>query len=779
METLDAFLLTSHLSFYNGGQTVSFWANSNQGPILLQWEGEKSIFFIDHDTSFTNPIVQRKKLNLKNFSGVKVDGLYFSDERELLRTREQLSSQGIRTYEADIRPTERFLMERFINGSLSITAEKKLSMDTYTTFFGAQIQPSSFRPNLKVLSLDIETGRDEALYSVAFHQTDLLGMEERKLVLVVGDLRDSDDILFFQNERELLQKILDVFHTWDPDCIIGWHVIGFDLAFLQKKYISFGLSFSIGRGGGKLALFEKGAKTFSELSGRVIIDGVQGLRAAFYRFEDFKLETVSQKILGRGKDIASNDNKVDEIERRFREDKLGLAKYNLLDCILVTEIFQKTQLIDLLLRRTQISGLLMDKMGLSVAAFDRFFLPHLHRKGFVAGNIVDIQKVEASSGGHVFEPVIGIHENVITLDFKSLYPTIITTFCIDPYSRMMAERKETKEEDTLRTPLGIRFSRSDHILPKHVEELMNLRAKAKKEGNPSLSMAVKILMNSFYGVMGSTGCRFYHADLPSSITETGQWILKETRRFLQNQGYDVLYGDTDSLFVKLKYGEVDNVFQRGLELAREINENLREILWGKFQVQSKCTIEFEDYYKKIFFPPTRGGDSGAKKKYVGVKQLPSGETQWNFSGMEYVRGDWTKLAKNFQRELFKKIFDGNESEEIIDWIKSFINQLRNGEFDFDIVYKKKISKNLEDYTNNIPPHIRAARMIKRKPGSYRLREISYVYTRSGPVPIQFHPIDIDYQHYIDKQIGPLADGVLFLFHKNFRDVIQGNQLSLF
>ena len=779
METFEAFILTSHLSFDEEGQTLSFWAASNQGPILLLWKGEKSVFFIDHDSPFEGTGVQRKALNLKNFSGNNVHGLYFSDDRELLKTREKLSSQGVRTYEADIRASERFLMERFINGSLSILSGRQQSTKTYKTFLAPQIRPSSFRPNLKILSLDIETGRDDSLYSVAFHQMNLSKTEERKLVLMIGDCEDSNDILFVPNERELLLKIIDIFSTWDPDCIIGWHVVGFDLTFLKDKYLSFGLSCSIGRGGGTLALYKRGTKTFTALPGRVIIDGIQALRAAFYRFEDFKLETVSQTLLGRGKDIVDKDNKVDEIERRFREDKQALAKYNLLDCILVTEIFQKTQLIDLLVTRTQVSGTLMDKMGLSVAAFDHFFLPHLHRKGFVAGNIVDIQKIENSSGGHVFEPVVGIHEDVVTLDFKSLYPTIIATFCIDPYSRMMASREEADKKNILRTPIGISFSRSDHILPKHIEELMNLRAKAAREGNQPLSMAIKILMNSFYGVMGSTGCRFYHADLPVSITETGQWILKESRNFLQNLGYDVLYGDTDSLFIKLQDKDVKNAFQRGPELACEINENLQKILWEKFQVESKCTIEFENYYKKIFFPPIRGGSIGAKKKYVGLKELTSGETQWIFSGMEFVRGDWTKLAKNFQQEIFKKLFDGRESEEIIDWIKIFIDQLWNGEFDFDIVYKKKISKDLEDYISNIPPHIRAAKMIKRKSGSYRLREVSYIYTRNGPVPIQLNPTDIDYQHYIDKQIGPLADGVLFLFRKNFRDVVQGNQLSLF
>ena len=775
---IDAFILTSHLACYDEGQTISFWAISDQGPLLLKYKGEKSIFFIEHDADFSHPLIQRKALNLKTFSDKQVDGLYFKNDRELLSIKDKLTSEGIRTYESDIRTPERFLMERFINGALSILPGGQVEQGLYKTFFNPQIRPSSFRPNIKFLSFDIETGRNEALFSIAFHQTDLKGTEEKKLVCMIGDLDDTEEVLFFPNETELLLKTLEVFRTWDPDCIIGWHVIGFDMTFLQKKYHELGIDFSIGRGGSKLALYTRGGKTFADLPGRVIIDGIVALRNAFYRFEDFKLETVAQEVLGRGKDIAG-DNKVSEIERRFREDKLSLAHYNLLDCMLVTEIFRKMNIIDLLLMRTQISGLLIDKMGLSVAAFDHFFLPHLHRKGFVAGNMTDMHKTEESPGGCVFEPIVGLHENVMALDFKSLYPTIMTTFCIDPYSRMMASKEETQMDNVLHTPAGVSFSRLHHILPKHIEELMNVRRQAQKEGDESLSKAIKILMNSFYGVMGHSNCRFYHVDLPTAIAETGRWILKESRNFLESRGYEVLYGDTDSLFVKLKYGDRKNIFERGPIVAQEINENLKDILWEKFQVDSRCTIEFEDYYKKIFFPPTRGGHTGAKKKYVGLKEASSGKTQWHFSGMEFVRGDWTKLAKNFQQEIFKKLFNGEEAQEIIDWIKSYVSQLRKGDFDSDVIYKKKISKNLNEYTKNIPPHIQAAKMIKRKDTDFRLREVSYVYTKKGPVPVQLHPIDINYEHYIDKQIAPLANGVLFVFKRNFNDVIQGNQLSLF
>src|SRR5690606_17212020 len=159
-----------------------------------------------------------------------------------------------------------------------------------------------------------------------------------------------------------------------------------------------------------------------------------------------------------------------------------------------------------MLERSRISGLLMEKAGFSTAAFDHFMLPRLHRKGHVAPNVLDIEMDGGAGGGHVFDPVAGLHDHVIVLDFKSLYPSIMRTFKIDPYSRMVAEREVENSkniDDILNTPAGINFSREHHVLPEFLTDLTQRRAQAKIEKRPSLAQAIKILMNSFYGVMGS------------------------------------------------------------------------------------------------------------------------------------------------------------------------------------------------------------------------------------------------------------------------------------
>ena len=112
--------------------------------------------------------------------------------------------------------------------------------------------------------------------------------------------------------------------------------------------------------------------------------------------------------------------------------------------------------IELLENQSTLSGLMLDRIGVSTAAFDFFMLPKIHRKGFVASNILDMNRESPNQGGTVLQPQAGLHEHVLVFDFKSLYPTIMRPFKIDPLSRLLAN------EDPIKTPAGITFSSSNH-----------------------------------------------------------------------------------------------------------------------------------------------------------------------------------------------------------------------------------------------------------------------------------------------------------------------------
>jgi len=707
---------------------------------------------------------ERKEVQLKSFDGNDVDALYFFTNYDLKQAAELLHKNGMTTYESDVDPIKRYLMERGINAQLRVTGEA-IEKNNLTVFHNPKVEPCHLNPRFKVLSLDIETGtKPSQLYSIAVHLTSDT-QEFKKVFLASGTNKNLPEFIeTYLNEKDLLSGFVNWFKEIDPDLIIGWHVIGFDLMFLEAKANEYGINFTLGRDDSSIILrSRKAGSNYAYIPGRIVIDGPTTLRTSFYSFEDYRLETVAQELLGKGKLITSED-KVTEIDRLFLEDKAKLCEYNLNDAILVTEIFRKTGLIDLLVKRTQISGLLLDQLGMMSAAFDHFYLPKIHRAELVASNISDVQLTQHAAGGHVIDPVPGIYKDVIVLDFKSLYPSIIQSFKIDPVSRLFSQ------VDTISTPNGYKFSASKHFLPDYTNELMNKRIEASKVGDAHLSQAIKILMNSFYGVMGSSGCRFYHPHLPSAITGTGKWLLLQSKEYLHLHGYEVIYGDTDSLFIKLKESEGVNAQSNGERIASELNDYWKKRLKADYGVTSFLELEFEKYYSRFVLTPLRGSEQGAKKRYAGLLKI-NGEEEIEFVGMEFVRSDWTKLAKEFQVQLYLKIFNG---EEIADWLRSIVHKVNSGTFDDKLVYRKRLRKEIDEYQKSGPPHVRAARMINKTSGT-----VEYVITKRGPVPIELTHGDLDYRHYIEKQLKPIADSVLGLLGESFDSIIKSPQLDFF
>lgn len=764
----DVFILTGEWSDYNGNNILKFVGTSEEhGAVEILITNNKPVFFIEN-TAILNPLQKnylRKETRLKNFSHQPVDAVYFNTQKEFVTTADSLHQSGIKTFESDVDPLRRFLMEKSINSQMKIIGVPE-QRSSIIRFVNPTIKSCEITPNFVIASVDIETGaKTNQLYSIAAHITGKKG--EHKKVFMIGEKpkRSPEFISYYKNDRDLLEDFFNWFKEIDPDIIIGWHVVGFDLLFLDNKCKELGISLDIARANGRVSIRQrKPGGHFISVTGRVVIDGPSMLRASFFNFEDFKLETVAQELLGEGKTITPDENKIEEIDRQFREDKISLAEYNLQDAILVTDIFKKTGLIELSVRRAQISGLLMDQLGMMTAAFDHFYLPKLHKAGFVAPNLKDITTTEHAAGGYVIDPNPGIYENVIVLDFKSLYPSIIQSFKIDPYSLLM------KEIDTIETLNGYKFSSSLHILPDFIDDLMKQRDIAKKKKDKQLSQAIKILMNSFYGVMGSYGCRFYHPDLPRAITGSGHKLLLGSRDYLEKKNLKVIYGDTDSLFVKLNDVSTEDGETQGKKIVKELNTYWKNKLKKEFKVESYLELEYEKFYRKFIITPARGADTGAKKRYAGLS-VKDGKERIEFVGMEFVRSDWTKLAKEFQIELYQKIFNG---EDVDDWIRDIIQKLKSGKLDDKLIYRKRLRKEVEDYTKNVPPHARAAKLLK-EPRDV----IYYAITQRGPIPIELKHNDFDYDHYIEKQLKPIADSVLSLLGKNFDDIAGNDQLSFF
>ena len=715
-----------------------------------------------------------------------MSALYLKSQRKLFDIRDRLTQKDIRVTEADLKPTDRFLMERFITASVSIEGSLNEN-DGFNDIAPSDLRATQYRPQLSAVSIDIETDNHAStLYSIAIYADSV------SIVYMVGPTQDSivktddgGDLELYQrsSEREVISAFVKKISELDPDVIMGWNIVNFDLRCLQDFCDRLKMPLLLGRNSEAISwrkARDSNDRYYALLPGRAVLDGIELMRSATYQFENFSLEYVSRQLLNRGKLVADVDQRGAEITDLFGTNKPALARYNLEDSRLVWDIFQKEALISFAMERSLLTGLELDRYGGSVAAFDFLYLPRLHRKGFVAPFVDQSTVSNVSPGGYVMGSVPGIHQNVIVLDFKSLYPSIIRTFHVDPLALAVA----ASEENPIEGYDGGKFSREEFILPELISTLWSARDNAKASENAVLSQAIKIIMNSFYGILGTMGCRFLDSRLASSITKRGHEILILSKKFIEDAGYQVIYGDTDSVFVLLGPVEDSQVKVIGEGLTSQINEWWTKKLREKYDIPSFLEMEFETHFSKFLMPTVRGSDAGSKKRYAGlvVDSRNPDKSHLLFKGLESVRSDWSPLARDFQKELYRRIFLDEPYE---DYIKLMVQQLGDGIFENELVLRKRLRRKLKDYTKNIPPHVQAARKaedIRRQrelPSLYQSGGwIEYIMTINGAGPRQYRESAIDYEFYIDRQLTPIADSIL-VFKSSSMDKILNNQIGLF
>ncbi|MGB1261337.1 MAG: DNA polymerase II [Cognaticolwellia sp.] len=794
------FLLTRSARDRGNGIEITLWLKTPQGPVQLIVQNERAVFFIEmHDVEHARQTLNQQKINceeikpvtLKAFNQVGVAAVYFLTLREFYQAREALKQRGIKCYEDDIRPDDRFLMERFITADITFVGEQVAANSLYSHYLRyehVRCKPvdksEQYDIDLLRVSLDIECAMSGELYSIGLyseHCQQVLMIANEQEIAREQKFKTDIDIVWQANEKQLLLSLVAWFKQHDPDIVIGWNVINFDFNLLQQRFDLYGLKFAIGRDG-QAPYWRKNQASeqkFIEINGRVVLDGIDLLKTATYNFPSFSLDNVANTLLGIGKKVDDVDNRMQEITDNFHSNKTALAAYNLEDCRLVLLIFKHTQLLEFAMLRAQLTGLSLDRFGGSVAAFTNLYLPKLHRAGYIAPNMGDGDQGFESPGGFVMDSTPGLFKNVLVLDFKSLYPSIIRSFNIDPMG--LIEGLKSPDEAIAGFD-GAYFSRTQHFLPDIITELWQERDKAKADKNAALSQAIKIIMNSFYGILGSTGCRFFDPRLSGSITKRSHSILKTTKTWIETKGYQVIYGDTDSIFVHV--GNEQSAAESralGKTLQDYINDKWQALLLEQFAIDSELEIEFETHFSKFLMPTIRGQDVGTKKRYAGLVQKGD-QQQLVFKGLESVRTDWTELAKQFQRTLYSKVFN---NEPVTDYIKQMVADTLSGKHDDLLYYRKRLRRKLELYVKNVPPHVRAARLADElyrqqgKPLKYQNKGwIEYVMTTNGPQARGCQSAALDYQFYIDRQLQAVADAILPFINTSF-DEITNSQMNLF
>jgi DNA polymerase-2 len=753
-----------------------------------------------------------------------------NDPSEAASLQARLEAHGFATFEADLSFVTRYLVDAGIRGSMRIKGPWQSGRRVGRIYQDPELSPETWVPALSVLSLDIETTPDlQQVLSVA-----LWGASTREVIVLrpraaetgggvpiaapdVVATAPGSSVAVVEDERDLLLLLDERVRTLDPDILTGWNVIDFDLRVLQQRFEALRVPFHLGRADLPCRLFlDRGGwgNSRAVVPGRVVLDGLALLRAAQERLDDWRLETAARAVLGEGKAVSSADL-VSEIGRLYREDLPAFLSYNLADARLVHEILDRRRLVDLTVRQSLLTGLPLDRTGASIAAFDSLYLTELHRRRTAAPSVAADRPLAPTAGGFVLPARPGIHEWVAVLDYRSLYPSIIRTFRIDPLSRVrdaasshtgnpvtQAARVEvagaaaggsagdgtgtTGDEAAFVTaPNGERFRLEGGILPEILDRLLPERERLREEGDRVGATAVKLLMNSFYGVLATPRCRFYSPETANAITGFGQQILHWTRESIEAGGRRVLYGDTDSIFVALRADDPAGAHSEARDLAERTTIALTDHLRETHGVKSRCELRADRVFRRLILFPlragrrTEGAPEGSRKRYAGLVDEAEGP-RVVYVGLEQVRRDWTALAKLFQRELVERVFRGDPVDA---FVRDFLLRFRAGEFD-DLLAYRRTTRGVghpaafaaSAGAGGTRP---AGEAAETRPTMARKGRVEHlVMTIAGPEPESERRHTVDRAHYEEKQLRPVGESVLGLLGLDWEGVT-GGQGSLF
>jgi DNA polymerase-2 len=775
---------------------------------------------------FLNLTYKVEPPRLESFSGTEALALLrFPRYRDRSAALEALEAAGIPSADGDQKPPEAFLSERKIQGPLEIRGPSRPGRFVDLVFPNPEIRPpepaeTTALPGtigipLRIASIDIETDtRSGAVRAAGVVYTGTAALSgnggspgdtancgswmSRSCVRVVLPGTEAalpqpplkvrgSPVIFHPDEQSMLTAFIKDIQTADPDVLTGWNFLDFDFPVLAKRCGTLGIPFVLGRSGEE-AKFFSGSGSSAAVSrdeagsvyrgpsrrsaaalvpGRQVIDALRivrsGPRSGDGFSSDFTLEAVSQRVLGEGKLVnSSGTDKIADLDRLYMQDPAVFGAYCYRDAELVLRILQKTGLFRLTIERAALTGVSLDKAWTSVVSFERIYSMELRKRGIAPDLFQDIV-VSGAAGGTILESESGFFPNVTVFDFRSLYPTIIRTFNVDPLSHTRVQADSP--EGTITAPNGAVFSRTPGVLPALIAGYFTARRKALDAGDDTAAHVYKILMNSFYGVLGTGACRYARTELAGAITSFARKWLLTSLDWFAGQGYRVLYGDTDSLFVETGlpdsagYGDFAALCGN---LAGDLNRFLAGQIMEEYRLESFLELRFEKAYRHFLIPPLRAvhgnGEAvrGRAKGYGGLLLKEDGTAEVEVKGMEAIRSDVTPLARRVQLELLALVFSEADEETLRQKVSGILKALRSGKLDGELIYRKRLSRPPETYTASTPPQVKAARALGWKG---RRGTVEFVWTVNGPEPASLPHGQFDYDHYTDSQVLPAARSI--------------------
>jgi DNA polymerase I len=554
---------------------------------------------------------------------------------------------------------------------------------------------------------------------------------------------DSDD-------KSLLEAFVNYVKDFDPDIIVGYGTNRQDWPYLVKRSKTLGINLFVDRAN---------TEPHTSLYGHVSITGRANVD--FYDFAE-DLTEVKVKTLENVADFLG----VMRLEKRVLIEDVDYAEYwddpkrrsTLLEfskentrCV----IGIASAMLDEAMQLASLVGLPLDHVGTAAIGFRVEWF--LIREAYKIGELVP-KRIERPyipyTGAVVLAPKPGLHENIAVLDFKAMYPNIMITYNVSPDTYVSPSEPEPPGGVNVAPEVKHRFRKEPsgfykEVLSRLIAARDEIRPKLKSLDPKSAEYRVldarqkviKVITNASYGYTGWIGARWYIKPVAEAATAWGRHIILKTVELAKKAGLDVVYGDTDSIFIR-----------HDPEKTEKVCDEISKILG--------LEVKPDKIYVRVLF-------TEAKKRYCGLLE----DGRLDIVGLEVVRGDWAAVAKNLQQKVLEIILKRKSPEEAARFVQNSIQDLRMKKLPYkDLIIWKTLTKHVEDYAVRAP-HVMAAKALLKEGWDLSMGEkIGYVivtgpgklYEKAKPhVFASYDEIDIEY--YISKQILPVASRILTMF----------------
>ena len=722
-----------------------FGRDTDKKPYEVRVNGFLPYFYAPVEQVLRNPPPHVREIDEKTvYTSIRGDELrriYTFRPGDVRDVRE-----GYRHFEADIPFATRFLIDSGITGGCSVPGEE---------CDASEISPADIQTPARVCMMDIEcedargfpeSSRDRIM-AITCHDS----FDDEYITFFwpapdaetpeIASSAENHQILICPSESALLHELVRYIREKDFDILSGWNFTDFDVPYTLGRMEALGMDRDL-----LSRLPGSGAR--NPIRGRAVFDllmAYKKLQGA--RKESYRLDAIAEDELGEGKVRYTGT-----ISDLWRNDPAKLVEYNKKDVELCVRLDTKNDIIGFYREIARYVGCPLDRTINSSNIIDIFVLRKAYGRYILPsrGN-ADALEFE---GATVFEPSLGVKENVVVLDLKSLYPMCMMTINASP---------ETKDPNgELHAPNGIRFAKSpDGLTRTIISDLLTERDEKKRlrneceYGSPEYRLydiqqnVMKVIMNTYYGVSGYARFRLYDRDIGSAVTSVGRAIIGHTRRIIEEAGYEVIYGDTDSCMIKLPVMDREKTIQTAREIEATLNTSYSAFASDVLGADNHYfSIKFEKIYERFF-------QAGKKKRYAGHLVWKEGKDvdQIDIVGFEMRRSDSTHITKEVQQRVIAIILEGGSRDELKSYLGEIIRNFRRGEYALDdIGIPGGIGKALDSYAT-VDAHIRGAIYSNKNLGTDFKRGSKPKRLYIGNVTAKYPKTDVICFEYAD-QIPP-------------------------